>query len=168
MPDAPKEILLPPVETLLEYAAYGWSAHKGKVTATGLPRLPEPATWWSEFGALLAATDGLARLQRLALIGMQAWGVDPSISDVLPAAFASPDILDRLAALYPGPNPVMPEGLMAAPGPAAHTAAPVSVPVPVPAPALKALPAPAAAHNPAHAASNPPRRVPRLRRPQPV
>jgi hypothetical protein len=95
---------------------------------------------------MLVAPDGLARLERLALIGMQAWRVDSSLTDVLPAAFASPGLRDRLAALYPGTLPIIPAALMAAPASAAQPRMrPKPVPPsPPPVAALPALPAPAA------------------------
>ena len=138
MDDHAGQRLLPPAATLLEYAAYGWSAHLGNFTAAGRPRLPDPGTWLPEFAALLAAPDGLEWLERLTLAGMEAWGVDASIRAVVPAAFASPGLLDRLAALYPGPCPILPSALIA---PAAPP--PVSAPaLPAPAPAATAAPNP--------------------------
>ncbi len=155
MDDHAGQRLLPPAATLLEYAAYGWSAHLGNFTAAGRPRLPDPGTWLLEFAALLAAPDGLEWLERLTLAGMEAWGVDASIRAVVPAAFCSPGLLDRLAALYPGPLPIIPTALMAAPDPASPPAgskpappspAPPATSVVFPAPATvqKFLPAPKA------------------------
>jgi hypothetical protein len=160
MSDFPARILLPPVATLLEYAAYGWSADRGDVSTAGRPRLPNSAVWLPEFAAMLAAPDGLARLERFALIGMQAWGVDPSISAVLPAAFASPGLVDRLAALCPGPCPILPAGLMAASDPLPSAPAPLV-------PARLALAAPVATGNETVTPNRPPGRA-RIRRPQPA
>jgi hypothetical protein len=164
MVDIPTRVLLPPVETLLEYAAYGWSANFGDLSPAGRPRLPKPATWLPRLAAMLAAPDGLERLERFTLIGMKAWGVDPSISDVLPAAFASPGMRDRLVALYPGPLPIMPAALMAAPE-APSPAPPAAAPAPRPAPTPALPPPPAQAPAPS---STPPPALPPPSKARPV
>lgn len=164
----PTRVLLPPVETLLEYAAYGWSANVGDLSPAGRPRLPKPVAWLPKLAAMLAAPDGLERLERFTLIGMKAWGVDPSISDVLPAAFASPGMRDRLAALYPGSLPIVPAALMAAPEtppPAPPAAAPA--PRPAPTPALPPPPAQAPSSTPPPALPPPSKARPVVVPPEP-
>lgn len=129
MPEIPR-ILPPPAATLLIYAAYGWSVHLGDYSPSGRPRQPSDASWLPKFAALLTSPDGMIGLEKLALFGMQAWEVDPAICAVLPAAFAGPGLVDRLAALYPGHLNIIPRGLMAAPLPAAPEKIPAPTAVP--------------------------------------
>jgi len=166
MAEPPARKRPPPVETLLSYAAYGFAAHRGNFSPAGRPRTPPAREWLPEFAAMLAAPGGMARLERLTLIGMQSWGVDPSISDVLPAAFATPGLRDRLAALYPGPSPILPAALMAV---APEAPMPELVQAPTRAPVLVALTAPTAANDPPAAATSSPAapRKYRYRQPRP-
>jgi hypothetical protein len=89
--------LPPPVHILLAYAADGWAAENGQFNPSGKPKPPDMAAWLPVARALLQESDGLNRLRDLALTGMAAWNVDPSIIACVAPAFATPDFAMRLA-----------------------------------------------------------------------
>jgi hypothetical protein len=87
----------PPAHVLLAYAADGWAAENGRFNPSGKPKPPEPAAWRPVVATLLHEADGLDRLRDLALAGMMAWNVDPSIIACVAPAFATPDFAAALA-----------------------------------------------------------------------
>lgn len=99
-----------PVNTLLAYAADGWAIEHGRLKPSGKPKAPDLAEWGPVARTLLQKPDGLDRLRDLALAGMVAWNVDPSIMACVAPAFATPGFAVRLARrvgrfVEPGPRP---------------------------------------------------------------
>jgi len=84
-----KDELPAPAHVLLAYAADGWAVQNGQLSPAGKPRHPKAEIWLPIARALLRQPDGLERLRDLALAGMAAWGVDPSIVACVSSAFAS-------------------------------------------------------------------------------
>lgn len=83
------DLLPPPVETILIYAAYGWAALNGYAAASGRPRLPERRIWVPLLHRLSLSPDGIAEIHDLARKGLECWGVAPSIRACLGDAFAN-------------------------------------------------------------------------------
>lgn len=90
------ELLPPPVETILIYAAYGWAAANGFKARSGRPKLPERDVWLPLFAALAEHDTGKRELARYARLGLAAWNVPFSIAGCLGAAFADPRFDDLL------------------------------------------------------------------------
>lgn len=83
-----RDLLPPPYETILIYAAYGWAKANGFKNTMGRPRLPERDVWVPLFYGLAATDDGLREIQVHAEAGAAAWNLPPSIAAVIPSAFA--------------------------------------------------------------------------------
>lgn len=83
-----RDLLPPPYETILIYAAYGWASANGFRNAAGRPRLPERDMWVPLFYNLAATGEGLRQIEAHAEAGAAMWKLPPSIAAIIPDAFA--------------------------------------------------------------------------------
>lgn len=77
---------MPPVGTILLYAADGLSIWNRRFSLSGRPRTPERAVWVPMFRQLTDSHEGLRTLKALAETGMRGWGCPDVYLDCLDVA----------------------------------------------------------------------------------
>jgi len=83
----PCELLPPPVETILLFAADGLSMRDKLFAPSGRPRTPERGQWVPLFRLLVESKEGRRTLLQLAQDGIRGWGLSRHMLDCSAAAF---------------------------------------------------------------------------------